>query len=62
MAVPRNRMSNARKNSKRAHHAKQPRQSILCSNCGSVRLPHRLCSSCGFYNNRSLIKSEEEKE
>ena len=25
MAVPRNRMSNARKNSKRAHHAKKPK-------------------------------------
>ncbi len=59
MAVPRNRMSNARKNSKRAHHAKQPKQCIPCSNCGNTRLSHRLCSSCGYYSNRSVIKMEE---
>jgi large subunit ribosomal protein L32 len=61
MAVPRNRMSNARKNSKRAHHAKQPKQSTPCSNCGAARLSHRLCPSCGYYNNRSIVKTEEKE-
>ena len=61
MAVPRNRMSNARKNSKRAHHAKQPKQCSACSNCGAIHLPHRMCSSCGHYNNRAVIKTEEKE-
>ena len=61
MAVPRNRMSNARKNAKRSHHAKQPKQCTPCSHCGTVCLSHRLCSSCGYYNNRSLIKTEEKE-
>ena len=61
MAVPRNRMSNARKNSKRAHHAKQPKQATGCPNCGTPRLSHRLCVSCGQYNGRTLIKSEEKE-
>lgn len=61
MAVPRNRMSNARKNSKRAHHAKQPKQSIPCTNCGSPRLSHRVCSSCGHYGDRLVIKTEEKE-
>jgi large subunit ribosomal protein L32 len=61
MAVPRNRMSNARKNSKRAHHAKQPKQVNGCPNCGTPRLSHRLCSSCGQYNGRTLIKSEDKE-
>lgn len=47
MAVPRNRMSNARKNSKRAHHAKKPKSYSKCSNCGSPQLPHRACIACG---------------
>ena len=47
MAVPRNRMSNARKNSKRAHHAKTPKQVLTCSQCNAARLPHRACPSCG---------------
>lgn len=49
MAVPRNRMSNARKNSKRAHHAKQKKSLSLCSNCKTPRLPHFSCPSCGQF-------------
>lgn len=62
MAVPRNRMSNARKNSKRSHHAKSPKQCTACPNCGTSKLSHRVCPSCGQYNSRSIIKTEEEKE
>lgn len=59
MAVPRQRMSNARKNSKRAHHAKQPKNCTACSNCGTLRLSHHLCPSCGQYNNRSVLKQKD---
>lgn len=50
MAVPRNRLSNARKNSKRSHHAKKPKQLSTCGNCGTPRMPHRSCQSCGTYS------------
>jgi large subunit ribosomal protein L32 len=49
MAVPRNRMSNARKNSKRAHHAKQPKQLSVCKSCNAPKRPHFACDSCGMY-------------
>jgi len=55
MAVPRNRHSNARKNSKRAHHAKKPRQLTVCNNCQTQRMPHRACPHCGFYSGRSVV-------
>jgi large subunit ribosomal protein L32 len=58
MAVPRNRMSNARKNSKRAHHAKKPKSMSKCSNCDSPKLPHVLCQACGSYNNRMVVSKE----
>ncbi|MCE5319141.1 MAG: 50S ribosomal protein L32 [Parachlamydia sp.] len=59
MAVPRNRHSNARKNSKRSHHAKKPKQISKCGNCGSPRLPHTLCQSCGAYGNRIMVEAEK---
>lgn len=59
MAVPRNRMSNARKNSKRAHHAKKPKQLAVCSNCGTVRRPHFGCTSCGAYG--TTVPAAEQK-
>lgn len=54
MAVPRNRVSNAKKNSRRAHHAKKPSNLSACSNCSKPRLPHRICPSCGHYGNRAI--------
>jgi len=59
MAVPRNRTSNARKHSKRAHHAKTPKTIATCSNCGIMRLPHTMCSGCGYYNGR-LVQAPKE--
>lgn len=58
MAVPRNRLSNSRKNSKRAHHAKTPRNLCKCSHCGNKRLPHSVCQSCGMYGNLKMIETE----
>lgn len=55
MAVPRNRHSNARKNSKRAHHARKAKDLSSCRTCGSVKLPHRVCASCGNYRGRVVI-------
>lgn len=60
MAVPRSRVSNQRKNTRRAHHAKKPKMCPPCANCGTPRLPHCICQSCGYYNNRSILKQEKE--
>jgi large subunit ribosomal protein L32 len=58
MAVPRNRLSNARKNSKRAHHAKKPKQLTVCRNCSTPRLPHHSCQACGAYAGRIPASKE----
>lgn len=60
MALPRNRVSNAKKNSRRAHHAKKPTNVAACENCGNARLPHSVCGSCGQYNNRVVLASSQE--
>ncbi len=60
MAVPRNRVSNARKNSRRAHDAKQPKNTSACSNCGKERIAHRICRFCGHYKNKSFAKEQSE--
>ena len=59
MAVPRNRLSNARKNSKRAHHAKKPKSVSACTNCGTLKLPHVVCPSCGTYDKRQIVAKAE---
>lgn len=58
MAVPRHRTSNAAKNSRRAHHAKKPKQCTVCTNCGAMHLGHQICSGCGYYKNRAILKKK----
>jgi len=64
MAVPRNRSSNAKKNSRSSHSALKPKSSSKCSNCGKTKMPHRICPYCGFYANKVVIsqKSQEEQK
>lgn len=62
MAVPRNRLSNARKNIRRSHHAKTPKNLVECSNCSIKKLPHCICSSCGYYDGRMIVSKKEKTE
>lgn len=61
MAVPRNRHSNARKNKRRSHHAKKVKNLVACSNCNAAKLPHCICSSCGFLGGRQIIAQESQE-
>lgn len=60
MPVPRNRLSNARKNSRRAHDKKTPRAITTCVKCKSPARPHHACASCGHYKGRSYIAQPQE--
>ncbi|MEW6679464.1 MAG: 50S ribosomal protein L32 [bacterium] len=61
MANPKRRFSNSR-TAKRHSQWKLPSPSIsLCPQCKHPKLPHRVCTNCGFYNN-SLVLSMAKKE
>ncbi len=62
MAVPRNRHSNARKNTRRAHDAKTPANLLTCPNCKSPRLAHKMCPSCGHYKGRAVAGNAQSQE
>lgn len=62
MAVPRNRTSNARKNSRRAHHAKTPKKTVKCTNCGGSCISHKMCPRCGYYSGRLVVKAQKDGE
>lgn len=59
MAVPRNRMSNARRKSKQAHSAKVKKNPVSCTSCGALIIPHVACKACGWYNNREVVQVKE---
>jgi large subunit ribosomal protein L32 len=32
-----------------------------CSNCGAVKLPHKICHECGFYNGKLIMPKKVKK-
>ncbi len=59
MAVPRNRRSSSKQGKVRSHHAKKPKTTSECGNCKAMRLPHRMCASCGHYDGRSIVQVQK---
>ena len=59
MANPKRRHSKARRDKRRAHDALRRVGTSLCSNCGEVKLPHRVCGACGYYRDREFIEVKE---
>ena len=57
MAVPKKKTSKAKTRSRRASSwaLKAPARSV-CPQCGSVKVPHRVCGECGSYAGRQAIE------
>jgi large subunit ribosomal protein L32 len=60
MAVPKRRTSLSRKRKRRSHDAISPVAAHSCSNCGTLRRPHRVCESCGFYDSKQVAAAKED--
>jgi len=59
MAVPKKKTSKSRRDMRRSHHALTAVLSGECPNCGSRKLPHHVCTSCGHYKGRQVFSKPE---
>jgi large subunit ribosomal protein L32 len=59
MGVPKRKTSHARTRTRRAHHALKAPSLRPCPRCGAMRQPHRVCTQCGYYNEKITIETEE---
>ncbi len=55
MPNPKRRHSKSRSRKRRTHDALEQTNLATCSNCGSKKLSHRVCPSCGYYNGKQII-------
>lgn len=57
MAVQQNKKSKSRKGMRRSHD-KVAKPSVIYCSCGEPTLPHSVCTSCGKYRGRQVVKPE----
>ena len=55
MAVPKRRKSHARVRTRRANWKAAPVTTTICPHCGATSLPHRVCTTCGYYKDRQVL-------
>ena len=59
MAVPKRKLSSARKNKRRSNVWKLSAPSFSkCTQCGELKVPHRVCPNCGYYKGKEVVKKE----
>ena len=59
MAVPKGKVSKARRDKRRGSNWKLSAPALVaCPKCGELIMPHRACPACGTYNGRDVIAVE----
>ena len=59
MALPKGKISKARKHSRRANWKLEAPTIVECSQCHKMKLAHRVCKNCGYYDGKQVIKMDE---
>ena len=55
MPNPKHKHSKTRRDKRRTHYKASVPSMSTCSHCGEIKLAHRACPSCGYYNERSMF-------
>ncbi|MFV0497080.1 MAG: 50S ribosomal protein L32 [Candidatus Fimivivens sp.] len=59
MAVPKKKVSRARRDKRRSSVWKLDAPALSkCTQCGELKMPHRVCAVCGFYKGKEIVKVE----
>jgi len=58
---PKRKTSSGRRDRRRSQDFLVGANLVVCSNCGEMRLPHRVCPNCGHYKGREVIEIKKEK-
>lgn len=59
MAVPKRRVSKARRDTRRSSVWKMEAPELVkCNQCGEFKRAHRVCSACGYYNSKLVVKKD----
>jgi len=63
MAVPKGKVSKARRNSRNSANFKAKAPSLVeCPKCHELKAPHKVCPKCGTYKNETVVDTEKKKK
>ena len=62
MALPKGKISRARKHSRRANWKLEAPAIVECPQCHKMKLAHRVCKNCGYYNGVQVVNKDEKKD
>lgn len=57
-ALPKRKLSHARTNKRRAHHALDSVQLTVCESCKRKMQMHHACKFCGKYKGKTVLKGQ----
>ena len=62
MAVPKGKVSKARRNTRNSANFKATAPTLVeCPECHELKMPHKACPKCGAYKGETVIKKDEKK-
>lgn len=61
MAVPKKKVSKARRDKRRANWKLELPGMVKCPKCGEFVKSHHVCKACGYYAGKEVIAVEESK-
>ena len=59
MAVPKNKVSKARRNSRRANWKLTAPGMVECPQCHEFNMHHQVCKAFGYYAGKEIVKAED---
>ena len=62
MAVPKGKVSKARKHSRQANWKLSMPGIVECPQCHQMKRDHHVCKNCGYYNGKQVLNLEEERK
>ncbi len=62
MAVPKRKVSKARRDKRRANWKLVLPGMVKCPKCGEYVLAHRVCKACGFYGGKEVVKTSDDTQ
>lgn len=58
MPVPKRKTGKASRDMRRSHDSLTKPAVSTCPQCHEAKLPHRVCSNCGYYGGKEIVEVE----